>query len=328
MKIAIAGLAHFHVQYALDEADARGGELELVGLADPDPANRATWGSGREELLFEDHRAMLDATRPDIVAVFAVYARRAEIVVDALRAGATVLVDKPLCISLDELAAIEAAVAETGGTVSTIFEKRWYPATLAAQAAIAAGAIGELRQAAFTAPHKLKRPTRPDWFFDERYGSIVSDLLSHDIDLFLHFSGETSGSLASWDNRGVDASAPAWADSCALLFTGSRVGATMEANWTWPDASEFHGQYRMRLAGDQGVLEVDWARNEVVLLTRTEGPRVLELPAGRRPAEQAVDAALSGGDFEVPTAQSLAVARIGLVASQAAREGRALDWSL
>lgn len=328
LRVAVAGLAHFHVQYILDELELAPGELELVGMSDPDPANRAAWGAGRESVLFEDRQEMLERTRPDVVAVFEVYARRADAVVDALDVGAAVLVDKPLCTTDAELERIDAAVSRSGGIVSTIFEKRWYAETIAVRRLLHDGVIGRVRQFATTAPHKLNAGTRPEWFFDERYGSIVSDLLSHDLDLFLELTDARTGSLAAWDDRGVDPAHPAWASTCGLLVDGGGVGATMEANWLWPAASPFHGQYRMRLTGERGVIEVDWATHDVLLLTEDSPTRSVPLPPAARPAAQALLALCEGRTPEVDSARSLAVARLGLLAARSARDGSRLAWGL
>jgi predicted dehydrogenase len=52
----------------------------------------------------------------------------ADFVVQALRAGRHVFVEKPLCLSLEELAAIDGAVAR-GGSVMVGFNRRFAPAT-------------------------------------------------------------------------------------------------------------------------------------------------------------------------------------------------------
>lgn len=327
LRVAVAGLAHFHVDYVLEEARRSPELVEIVGLSDSDSANRENWAVDGVP-MYEDHAELLAKERPDAVAVFAEYQVRADIICAALDAGADALVDKPLCTTEEQLAAIEAAAARSGRTVSIIFEKRWLPETLAVKELLESGRIGQPRQFAFTAPHKLKRPTRPDWFFDERYGSIVSDLLSHDIDLFLLLTGERNGTLAASESRGMDPSHPQWADSCGLLLRGDNAVATMEANWLWPAASPYHGEYRLRVTGERGVIEANWARHTVTLLTVDEPEQAIALPSGFRPAADAIASFAEGRPPQVGTAQSLAVARIGLLASRAATQGDTRGWSI
>src|SRR5690606_26439043 len=129
------------------------------------------------EYLLTDHEV-------DVALVAGVYTRRADAVVAALGAGAHVLADKPLCTSLDQLAAAERAAADSGRHVSVVLEKRFYPATLALRRLLADGVLGEPALVASTGPHKLRQRSRPAWFLQRGgYGGIAADLPVHDIDL-------------------------------------------------------------------------------------------------------------------------------------------------
>ncbi|MGO7216472.1 gfo/Idh/MocA family oxidoreductase, partial [Rhizobium ruizarguesonis] len=45
-------------------------------------------------------------------------------------------------------------------------------------------------------PHRLQRPTRPDWFFDpEAFGGIIVDIAPHQVDQFLFYPGSTTGEV-------------------------------------------------------------------------------------------------------------------------------------
>jgi predicted dehydrogenase len=307
LRLAVLGAAHAHVRYALDEPAHRD-DLELVGVSDP---------GGAYDASYTDHRRLLDELRPDVVMIAGIYADRSAAIVDALAAGAHVLADKPLCTDLTQLAAIEAAARASGRTVSLLLEKRHYPETLAARALLASGELGELVQVASTGPHKLNRATRPDWFLRRvSYGGILGDLAVHDVDLVLLLSGATSGTVA-----GVADQSEEFARYGALLLRAGAVAATIEVNWLTPQASPHHGDYRMRLTGTRGTAELYWAQGRLVATTTERPPWEVELPPGRRPAEEALDAFATGREPEVRTAASLTATRIALLAQESADAG-------
>ena len=315
LRLAVIGAAHAHVRYALDEVPLRA-DLDLVAVADPDPATAGRYAAEFDVPAYDDHRRLLAELRPDVVMIAGVYADRAEAIVDSLRAGAHVLADKPLCTTLAELDAIEAAQRETGRIVTLLLEKRNYPETLAARALLADGSLGELVQVASTGPHKLNRPTRPDWFLTRKgYGGILGDLAVHDIDLVLLLSGATDGTVTGLvDGR-------EFALSGSLLLRAGPVAATIEVNWLTPAASPYHGDYRMRLTGTEGTAELFWAQNKLIAATTERPPWQVELPPRRRPAADAFDAFVAGLEPEISTAAGFAATRVALLAQESADAG-------
>lgn len=327
MRLAIAGLAHPHVQYLLTEVD-HVADVELVGMADPDPELLERYNQRYGVSTYHDHRKLLDATSPEVVGVAGVYGDRAGVVVDALQAGAHVLADKPLATTLDQLAEIEGAAGSR--TVSVLFEKRFYPVTRAARELVAAGELGDLVQLAATGPHRLGRSDRPSWFFRRRcYGGPLGDLAVHDVDLALLFSGARSGWVTASQGNAAVPDRPEFADHASALLQAGALAATLEVNWLTPDGSPYHGDYRLRVTGTTGTLEIFFARGHVDAVTDRRGPWRAELPMGLRPAEDAVASLLGGRRPEVDTAASLAATRVALLAQESAdRDGIRLPWRL
>ena len=317
LRLAVIGAAHSHVRYALDEVPLRA-DLALVAGADPDPATAGRYAGEFGVPAYDDHRRLLDELRPDVVMIAGIYSDRAEAIVDSLRAGAHVLADKPLCTTLAELDAIETAQRETGRIVSLLLEKRNYPETLAARALLDDGSLGELVQVASTGPHKLNRPTRPDWFLTRKgYGGILGDLAVHDIDLVLLLSGATEGTVVGLADR----TDPEFALHGSLLLRSGAVDATIEVNWLTPAASPYHGDYRMRLTGTEGTAELFWAQNKLIAATTDRSPWEVELPPRRRPAADAFDALTVGREPETTTAAGFAATRVALLAQESADAG-------
>lgn len=319
--IVIAGVAHSHVDYATSELRARP-ELSLRGVfdADREGAERIATPFGAPVVDSLDELLALGA---DIVVCAGVYNERAATVIAALESGADVLCDKPLCIALDELDAIEAAMRRTGRQVALMLEKRTYPETLALRAALRSGELGRLVAFSSWAPHKLLRDVRAPWFLDPAtYGGILADLLVHDVDIALQLTGATRGTVRGWLGPQIDTGFRLQGGATVSFGDGDGPVLSAEVDWLTPAGSEIHGDYRMRVVGTEGTAELFWGRGRCELTTAAEARHDVDLDAGRRPAEDALDALLTGGEIAaIATADAILATRIALLAEQSARSG-------
>lgn len=327
-RIAIIGAAHPHVDYVLDELTrADRAAFELVGVQDSDPAV-AEHHAARFGVPAFDRAEDLLAEGVDVAVIAGVYGARGADAVAALRAGAHVLADKPLCTSLAELDEIEAVAAEVDRTVNLLLEKRGYPETLAALDVVRAGELGDIVGVTSSGPHKLNRAQRPDWFFDPaQYGGILTDLSVHDLDAALLFAPADEGVIRGAVSAPLDGAEGFARYGSATLTTPNTV-VSAEVSWLTPQASDVHGDYRLRLVGTRGTAEIFWARGRVEVTTHDRPTRALDLPPGRRPAEEALDAFADGRTPEVGTRDSLAATRLALLAQTSAEQGgTAIAWS-
>ncbi|MET7279790.1 Gfo/Idh/MocA family oxidoreductase [Kribbella sp. NPDC005582] len=323
LRIAIAGAAHPHAAYVTAEID-RYDDFQLVGVADPDRAVAERYATPYRARVFTDHRELLDETSPDVVMVAGIYADRGRAVVDALDAGAHVLSDKPLCTSLSDLASITEAAHRNNRYVVLLLEKRYYPETLAAIEFVRAGELGTIHGVVSSGPHKLNRPTRPEWFFDRnQYGGLLNDLAVHDIDAALYFTGLTAGTVS-----GALAGEPAFPRYGTATLTGPGVLITAGVDWLTPAASPLHGDYRMKLTGTEGTAELQWARHRLIVTTSEKAPYDVPLPPGYRPAELPLQALADGKEPDITTSHSLLVTRLALLAQQSAESNNLpLPWT-
>ena len=317
MKVAIIGAAHPHVDYALTEVAARPG-VELVAGCEPDERLRRTYLPS-DIPHYDTAEALFDAHEVDVALVAGVYTRRGTDTRLALEAGAHVLADKPLCTSLGELEEIAAAADQSGRHVSVVFEKRFYPPTLAARRLLSDGVLGDLALVASTGPHKLNQSSRPPWFLTRAgYGGIAGDLPVHDIDLVLALTGARSGTVSAHTGNARRADHPDFDDHVAVLLQAGSVSATIEANWLSPQAADVHGHYRMRLTGSEGTAELDWAYNTLTVATHDRETWQEDLPEPQRPAAYFFDAVQADREPEISTATSLLATRVALLAQRSA----------
>src|SRR5690606_16618518 len=126
-----------------------------------------------------------------LVAAAAVPAERGPLGVQVMRSGKDYFTDKTPFTGLDQLQEARRVAAETGRKHVDYYRQRLHVASAVhAGRLIEDGVIGRVLHVLGTGPHRLHAPARPAWFFrKERYGGILCDIGSHQIEQFLHFSG-------------------------------------------------------------------------------------------------------------------------------------------
>jgi predicted dehydrogenase len=114
-----------HLPHLRDAAD----RFEVVALAEPDPRLRpAVAERFGVPAAYAGHDEMLAAGGIDAVLVCSSNATHADTVVDALDAGCHVLVEKPLCLTLEDADRVIAARDAAGRVVQVGYMKRFDPA--------------------------------------------------------------------------------------------------------------------------------------------------------------------------------------------------------
>jgi predicted dehydrogenase len=207
----------------------------------------------------DDKRNLLDDPEIDLIVTAAIPADRATIAIEAMRAGKDVMTDKPGCVSKADLAAIKSAVAETGRIWSINFSERFeVPAVAKAGELIKAGRIGQVVQTLGTGPHRLNKPLRPDWFFDSaRYGGILTDIASHQIDQFLYFTGSDDAEiLSSTVANYANPETPGLEDFGEVLLRSEHGHGYIRVDWYTPDGLPTWGDGRLKILGTEGYIEL------------------------------------------------------------------------
>ncbi|OSP54705.1 Gfo/Idh/MocA family protein [Pseudoruegeria sp. SK021] len=207
----------------------------------------------------DDRRRILDDPAVQMVLIAAVPEDRADLAIEAMEAGKDVMVDKPGCTTAAQLERIKSCVAKTGRIWSVNFSERFQvPAVAKAEELVAAGAIGRVVQTVNLAPHKKNLKTRPDWYFQrQRYGGILCDIGSHQIDQFLHFTGSTEVSIghALAENTSLPEH-PGFQDYGEITLVGDKGHGFVRVDWFTPDGLPVWGDGRLFLLGTEGTIEL------------------------------------------------------------------------
>jgi predicted dehydrogenase len=258
MKIAAIGLTHDHI-YGQVNCLLRAG-AELASFHEEDEPLAAAFASAFPQAKrVADPAAILEDDAVAVVLTSAVPADRAAIALAAMRHGKDVLSDKPGMTSLDQLAELRRVQAETGRIYGILYSEHFeVPATVRAGELVAEGAIGEVVHTTGLGPHRLRAPTRAPYFFERaRYGGILTDIASHQVEQFLFFTGdrETGILSASVANRGNPAT-PGLQDVGDIHLATDRATGMIRVDWFTPDGLPTWGDGRLILVGTTGTIEL------------------------------------------------------------------------
>ena len=223
-----------------------------------------------------------------LVAAAAVPNERGPLGVQVMRHGKDYFTDKTPFTELAQLEEARRCAAETGRRYMVYFSERLHveSAVFAGQL-VRDGAIGRVVQVMGTGPHRLNAPSRPDWFFDhKRYGGILCDIGSHQIEQFLYFGGCRDASvLKSKVGNYNNPDYPELEDfGDALLLGDNGTSGYFRVDWFTPEGLSTWGDGRTIILGTDGYIElrkyVDIARSphgDNLYLVNKDGERHLEL---------------------------------------------------
>lgn len=259
LRFAAIGLDHRHIY----EMTGRLLELgcECVGYwteGEPQPLEGFVRRFPHIPRVADKLRLLEDAT-VQLVLTAAVNCDRAGIAIQAMRYGKDVMSDKPGCTTAQQLAELRRTVAETGRIWSVNYSERFeVRAVTRAIELVKAGAVGRVVQTVGLGPHRLNRQLRPAWFFQrDRYGGVLCDIASHQVEQFLTFTGSTDADIvASAVGNFANPIDPELEDFGELLLRSDRARGYIRVDWYTPDGLNNWGDGRLTILGTDGYIEL------------------------------------------------------------------------
>jgi predicted dehydrogenase len=258
IRFSAININHNHIYGQVNLLLRAGAEFVSFYAAEPDLIEpfakaypQARLAGSAEEIL-EDESIQL-------IISSGVPADRAPLGIRVMQHGKDYMSDKPGFTTLEQVAAARRVVAETGRIYSICFSERLENgATVKAGELVQAGAIGKVVQTIGLGPHRIAVPTRPDWFFRKaRYGGIIVDIGSHQMDQFLFFTGSTtaevvSAQVANWKYPQY----PELEDFGEAMLRGDGGTGYVRLDWYTPDGLDTWGDGRLFVLGTEGYIEV------------------------------------------------------------------------
>ena len=266
VRFGVCGMSHDHI-YAMVEAMLRGGgELVSVYAAEPERGAAFVKRFPQAKLVGTEEEVLSDAGL-NLVLSSAIPVQREPLGVRAMRHGKDFLSDKPGALTMEQLAEVRRAVAETGKIYAIMYsELLEVPAAVQAGYMVQAGAIGKVIQTINIAPHQInQRPGtagggagRPDWFWDPaRNGGILTDIGSHQVNQFLFYTGCTEAQIVGSQVSNVrHPDHPQFQDFGDMMLHGNHGFGYVRLAWFTPHGLGTWGDGRLFILGTDGYIEL------------------------------------------------------------------------
>ncbi len=327
---AAVGFAHNHIYSQTDALLAAGATL-LWYLDDGEPeqvtAFEQRYPQARPARVLAE---ILEDPRVALVVSAAVPDERAPLGIETMRHGKDFLCAKPGFTTLQQLAEAREVQAASARHYAIYFGERFgNAATVHAGELVHAGAIGEVIQTVGFGPHRLGHVSRPAWTFERaRYGGILNDLASHQIDQFLYFAGKQDAEIVTARTANLShPHFPTFEDFGELLLQSGRASGYVRVDWFTPDGLNTWGDVRLFIQGTEGYIEVrkncdigGRAGDNHLFLVDGAGVRYLDCSAHALPfAAHFLDDVATRSETAVTQAHTFTVSELALRAQAVAR---------
>lgn len=244
LRIAIVGLTHDHVVGFLEQLPNHH-DVELVGIAESDPALVAKYEkrfSLPHALFFSDPEVMITERHPEALLAYNSIASHRKVVELGAKHGISVMVEKPLTISLDDALAIRKLARANHIHVLVNYETTWYASNKAAYDAVASGELGPIRRVVVHDGHNGPAeigvsPEFLSWLTDpEQDGAgALYDFGCYGVDLMTWLMhGAVPTTVTAVLNHDKPTVYPRVDDDSTIVLQYPTAQAVLQGSWNWP----------------------------------------------------------------------------------------------
>jgi predicted dehydrogenase len=216
-----------------------------VGLVDPDAGLRDRY---RERyalapgILHATTEAMLEAAKPEAVAIFTSTFDHPAVVEACAKRGVHVMMEKPLAVSMEHARRIAEAASRGRIQVLVNYETTWYPSNRAVFRAVQEGTLGPVRKMVAHDGHRGPReigvqPEFLQWLTDPvlNGGGALTDFGCYGANLFTWLMGNTRPVSVSAVTQTFKPDVyPRVDDESTIVVTWPAAVGIIMASWNWP----------------------------------------------------------------------------------------------
>lgn len=268
IRAAVIGMGTMGKRHARCLREVEG--VEVVGIADIDikKARAGAQEAGVANVpIYQEYGEMLARLRPDCVAIATPDHLHVTPVVDSLRAGCHVLVEKPLATSLDDCDRILEAARAAGLTVMVNYTHRWALPYAFTHERVRSGALGAIEMVYARKDDSLEVIKLWPWL--AQHSSCAAYLSSHDIDLVCSWMDSKVTEVFARGVRGVlvqQGFDTYDAIQASVRFDNGGIG-TFESAWIYPPSFPTPTDSYVALIGSKGTVTIDRRRESIELGT-------------------------------------------------------------
>lgn len=258
--IAAVALEHGHIYGMCNGLTEAGATLKWV--YDPDPKKvEAFLQKFPQAKAAQSEEEVLADPEVKLVCGAAVTSERCALGLRVMAAGKDYFTDKAPLTTLEQLAAAREMTAKTGRKYMVYYSERLHvEAAVFAGQLIEQGAIGRVFHVDGFGPHRIGDPKkRPDWFYQhEKYGGILCDIGSHQIEQFLFYTGAEDAEIEF--SQVANYNHPEYPEledfGDAVLVADNGATQHFRVDWFTPDGLSTWGDGRIFIEGTEGYIEL------------------------------------------------------------------------
>jgi UDP-N-acetylglucosamine 3-dehydrogenase len=240
MRVAVIGAGSMGKNHARIYSELP--DVELVAVADTDQKTAEFAAARHGVRAYTDHLAMLVKEKPEAVTIAVPTALHEQVGIDALEAGAHILMEKPIAATLDEGKRLIEKARAVKRQIMVGHIVRFNPAVQALKQKLEAGELGRIFQI-------FCRRAGP---FPARIRDVgvVVDLAPHDVDMMRFLTGTDPTRVYAETEKRIhtDHEDLLWG---ILRFPDGVVGS-LEINWLTPTKIR-----ETLVLGERGLFRVD-----------------------------------------------------------------------
>ena len=199
--------------------------------------------------FYSSYPEMLNTVRPDLAVISPIFGYTGRIIIECARRGIDVFAEKPVAATLAELKTVEDTVKTHKIRFCAMHYLRFSPAFYRGAELVRSGAIG--KPLLITAQKSYKWGKRPQWYSDpELYTGTIPWVGIHAFDWIYAFTESRFYTVSSRSFGN-----PEIAAICEFQLENGAFGA-VNLDYLRPSTANTHGDDRIRIAGENGVIEV------------------------------------------------------------------------
>src|ERR1700732_331506 len=243
-RVAIVGLVPGHVEGFFSNSAHRA-EIHIAGISDPDRSlfDRYAAKFGLDSALYHaDMEEMLRTTKPQAVLVYSSTLDHRKIVELCAKHHISVMMEKPLAVSLPDAQAIERAAREGKIKVLVNYETSWYRSNHAMFELVHADAIGDVRKVGVHGGHEGRKEIHVSseflkWLTDPKLngGGALFDFGCYGADLMTWLMDGQRPLTVTAVTQTIKPDIYSHVDDEAtIVLTYPKAQAIIQASWNWP----------------------------------------------------------------------------------------------
>jgi predicted dehydrogenase len=259
LRVAVAGIDHGHVGWILGRKDQT--DIELVGVYSADTSLAKAYAKRygfSENLIYADLGKMLDAVKPQAVVGFGSVYSHLSVVEAAAPRGVHVMVEKPLAVSMEHAAKMEALAKKYKIHLLTNYETSWYPSVAKSFQLVQDSAyVGNVRKVVIHDGHQGPKeigcsPEFLAWLTDPvlNGGGALIDFGCYGANLMTRLmNGQQPTAVTAVARHFKPSIYPKVEDDATIIVDYPNAQCIIQASWNWP-----YSRKDMEIYGDKGYI--------------------------------------------------------------------------